>query len=141
MSQYAKLQAEYKDRDCLVAALAEQGYTTVEVHDEAQQLFDYTGRATTYLDANGDKANVIVRRNFVGGAANDLGFAKQADGKYAAIVSAFDTGKHNTRWFNKLKDHYNDKVTTKEAKRQGLKLHSRTVVNGKLIVKYLKQGV
>ena len=141
MSQYAKLEAQYKDRDCLVSALAEQGYTTVETHDEAQQLFDYHGRATTYLDASGDKANVIVRRKYVGGAANDLGLVKGADGKYSAIVSRFDTGKHNTTWFNKLKDHYNDKVTTKEAERQGLKLHSRTVVNGKLVVKYLKVGV
>src|ERR1035441_7442222 len=127
MSEYAKLEAQYKDRDCLVEALKEQGYPTVEVHDEAVQLYDYHGRATTYLDATGDKANVIVRRNFVGGAANDLGFAKQADGKYAAIVSRFDTGKHNTKWFSQLKDRYLDKVTTKEAKKRGLKLHSRTV--------------
>ena len=138
MSQYAKLEAQYTDRDCLVSALAEVGYTDVEVHDQAQQLFDYHGRATTYLDASGDKANVIVRRKFVGGAANDLGFVKGADGKYSAIVSRYDTGKHDTKWFNQLKDKYNDKVTTKEAKRQGLKLHSRTVVNGKLVVKYLQ---
>jgi hypothetical protein len=141
MSQYAKLAAEYKDRDCLVGALNEQGYTDVEVHEQPQQLFDYTGRATTYLDAAGDKANIIVRRKFVGGAANDLGFVKGTDGKYSAIVSRFDTSKHDTKWFNKLKDSYNDKVTTKEAKRQGLKLHSRSVVNGKLVVKYLKLGV
>jgi hypothetical protein len=138
MSEYAKLEAQYKDRECLVEALKEQGYTTVEVHDEAVQLYDYCGRATTYLDASGDKANVIVRRQYVGGAANDLGFAKQADGKYAAIVSRFDTGKHNTKWFSQLKDKYLDKVTTKEAKKRGLKLHSRTVVNGKLVVKYLQ---
>ena len=116
------------------------GYGTVEVHDTAQQLVDYHGQATTDLDASGDKANVIFRRNFVGGAANDLGFVKGADGKYSAIASHSDSVKHSAKWFNKLKDHYNDKVTTKEAKRQGLKLHSRTVVNGKLIVKYLKQG-
>ena len=140
MSQYAKLESQYKDRECLVQALNDQGYSTVEVHEQPQQLFDYCGRATTYLDASGDKAEIIVRRQYVGGAANDLGFAKQADGKYAPIVSRFDTGKHNTKWFNKLKDSYNDKATAKEAKRQGLKLHSRTVVNGKLIVKYLKQG-
>lgn len=141
MSEYAKLEGEYRDRECLVAALHEQGYKNVEVHEEAVQLYDYCGRATHYLDASGDKANVIVRRHEVGGAANDLGFAKQANGKYAPIVSRFDTGKHNPQWFSKLKDHYYDKVTTKEAKRQGLKLHSRQVVNGKLVVKYLKVGV
>lgn len=138
MSAYSKLQTVYKDRDCLVAALNGQGYPVVEVHDEAVPLVDYHGRQTRYTDANGDMANVIVRRNHVGGAANDLGFLKQADGTYSAMVSAYDSNKHDTKWFNGLKQKYTDKVTTKAAKKLGLKLHSRTVVNGKVIVKYLQ---
>ena len=135
MSAYATLETIYKDRDCLVAALAEQGYTTVEVHDEAQALVDYHG------DMRTQKANIIVRRQYVGGSSNDLGFVKKEDGTYAAIVSDFDSLKHDTKWFAGLKRSYTDKVTTKAAKKMGLILHSRQVVNGKLIVKYLKQGV
>ena len=135
MSAYAQLETIYKDRDCLVAALNEQGYTTVEVHDEAQALCGYHG------DLRQQKANVIVRRQYVGGSSNDLGFVKKEDGTYAAIVSDFDSRKHNTKWFTDLKDKYLDKVTAKEAKRRGLKLHSRQIVNGKLVVKYLKVGV
>jgi hypothetical protein len=135
MSAYSELQSQYKDRDCLVSALAEMGYTTVEVHEDAQPLIGYHG------DMRQQKANVIVRRQYVGGASNDLGFVKKEDGTYAAIVSDFDSSKHNTKWFDGLKRSYTDKVTTKAAKKMGLILHSRQVVNGKLIVKYLKQGV
>jgi D-alanyl-D-alanine dipeptidase len=138
MSAYSKLQTVYKDRDCLVAALNEHGYPIVETHDVAVPLVDYHGRQTRYTDPNGDYANVIVRRNHVGGAANDLGFLKQADGTYSAMVSAYDSHKHDTKWFNGLKQKYQDKVTTKVMKAKGLKLHSRTVVNGKLVVKYLQ---
>lgn len=140
MSEYAQYEGEYNDRECLVDALVEQGYARehIEVHEQATQLFDYHGRATTYLDKTGDKAEIIVRRQHVGGAANDLGFKKQADGKFAPIISAYDSGKHNTKWLTGLKDKYLDKVTTKQAKKLGLKLKSRNIVNGKLVVKYLQ---
>lgn len=140
MSEYAQYEGEYNDRECLVDALVEQGYARehIEVHENPQQLMDYHGRATTYLDKTGDKAEVIVRRQHVGGAANDLGFKKQADGKFAPIISAYDSGKHNTKWLTGLKDKYLDKVTTKQAKKLGLKLKSRNIVNGKLVVKYLQ---
>src|ERR1017187_2133433 len=135
MSAYSTLETIYRDRDCLVVALADMGYTTVEVHEDAQNLQGYHG------DMRAQKANVIVRRQYIGTASNDLGFVKKEDGTYAAIISDFDSRHHNTKWYTDLKDKYLDKVTTKQAKKMGLKLHSRTVVNGKLIVKYLKQGV
>jgi hypothetical protein len=137
MSQYAEQKTAYKDRDCLVAALAEMGYKDVEIHEEAQQLFDYHGRATTYLDAKGDKANVIVRRKYVGGAANDLGFVKKADGTYSAIISQYDTGKHNTTWLEGLKKNYAEKRHIKTAKQQGFAYLGRKVINGKTQLQFL----
>jgi hypothetical protein len=134
MSAYSTLETIYRDRDCLVVALADMGYTTVEVHEDAQNLQGYHG------DMREQKANVIVRRQYIGAASNDLGFVKKEDGTYAAVVSDFDSRKHNTKWYDSLKRSYTDKVTTKAAKKMGLKLHSRTVVNGKLVIKYLKQG-
>lgn len=130
MSAFSKDQTIYKDRECLVAALGDMGYTTVEVHDVAQQLYDYHGHATHYIDAKGDKANVIVRRNYVGGAANDLGFKLEADGTYSAIISAFDRNKHNDAWKIGLKGKYSERVGLKTAKRLGLKPY-KTQVNAK----------
>ena len=140
MSEYAQYEGEYVDRDCLVDALVEQGYARehIEVHETPQQLIDFQGHATHYLDATGDKAEIIVRRRNVGGAANDLGFKKQENGKYAPIISRYDTGKHNAKWLVGLKDQYHEKVATKQARRMGLKLKSRNIVNGKVVVKYLQ---
>jgi uncharacterized protein DUF1257 len=132
MSAYASLETQYKDRECLVAALGDMGYKDVEVHEDAQNLVGYHG------DTRAEKANIIVRRKFVGQAANDVGFVKTPAGTYSAIISQFDSGKHNTKWLDGLKKNYTERVVVKEARRQGLKLHSRTVLNGKIVVKYLK---
>ena len=137
MSRFATYPTQFKDKECLKAALADEGYTIVEDHETAQQLFDWHGRATTYLDKTGDKANIIVRRQYVGGAANDLGFKKNADGKYEAIISAYDSGKHNTQWMDGLTKNYSEKVIRKESNRFGLKPHSTQVMGGKKIIKYL----
>lgn len=132
MSAYAELKTSYKDRECLVGALADMGYKNVELHEgEGANLVGYHG------DARAEKANVIVRRKFVGQAANDLGFVRRADGTYGAIISKYDSGKHNAKWLDGLKKNYTERVVSKEARRQGLRLHSRTVVNGKVVVKYL----
>jgi hypothetical protein len=131
MSAYASLETQYKDRECLVAALGDMGYNDVEVHEDAQNLVGYHG------DTRAQKANVIVRRKFVGQAANDIGWELQ-NGSYVQHISQYDSGKHNTKWLDGLKKNYTERVVSKEAKKQGLKLHSRTVVNGKVVVKYLK---
>jgi hypothetical protein len=137
MSAYHLQQTQYKDRDCLVAALNDMGYKTVEVHDIAQQLYDFQGRATHYLDSTGDRANVIVRRHVVGGAANDLGFALQPDGTYSAIISEFDNYRHNADWLKALKRSYVEKVDMKLAKAHGLRFLGRKVINGRVQLQYL----
>jgi hypothetical protein len=73
-----------------VKALVRAGWkeNQIEVHDEAQHLVGYQG------DQRKDKANVIIRRKYVGGASNDLGFVLQEDGTYKAIVSEYDRSKH-----------------------------------------------
>jgi hypothetical protein len=141
MSAYSKNKTIYKDRDCLVAALGELGYSKemIELYEGAgNQLIDYCGRPTHYLDKTGDKANIIVRRKNVGPSANDLGFKKEADGTYSAIVSAFDTGKHNAKWMTDLKKAYTRKVTPKESKRLGLKPYKTGIdAKGRKYVEYL----
>jgi hypothetical protein len=137
-SEYAKIATKFKDLECLLAALKEVGYDNVEVHEKAERLVDFQGRQTHYTDATGDTANVIVRRKYVGGAANDLGFLKSADGSYAALVSQYDSHRHNEQWFGKLKAKYAEKFVAKEAKRQGMKLYSPAKsVNGKRVIQYL----
>jgi Protein of unknown function (DUF1257) len=131
MSAYHYQKTCYKDRDCLVEALGEMGYTTVEVHDIAQNLVGYHG------DTRSQKANVIVRRVHVGTAANDLGFVKQDDGTYSAIVSSDDSGKHNAQWMTKLKVAYTERVDMKTARKNGLQFLGKKIENGKVRLQFI----
>ena len=131
MSAYHTQRTIYKDKDCVVEALGEMGYTNVEIHEVAQNLIGYHG------DTRPQKANIIVRRQYVGRAANDLGFVKQADGTYSAIVSDYDSGKHNTTWMTALKVAYTEKCDMKTARKNGLHFLGREVVNGKVRLRFM----
>ena len=137
MSAYLPFETEFNDRDCLVKALAENDviqYTNVEVHETPQNLVGYHG------DMRQQKAHIIVRRKDIGGASNDIGFLKGENGKFTAIISDFDKNKHNAHYMTGLKRSYAAARMHKEARRQGLKLKSDTMVNGKRVVKYLQAG-
>ena len=131
MSAYHSLKTEFKDKDCLIAALNDMGYTEVEDHEIAQNLYGYHG------DMRSDKANIIVRRRYIGSAANDLGFIRNQDGSYSSIVSEYDSGKHNTTWFAGLKAKYSERGALKVAAKNGFKYLGKSVVNGKIQMKWL----
>ena len=115
MSKYHEYQCEFKDEESLVKGLNDMGYKNVEVHKEAQSLFGYHG------DRRQEKANVIVRRQHISSAANDLGFIKKSNGSFAAIVSEFDSGKHDASWFIGLKKAYGENAAIKVAAKNGFK--------------------
>lgn len=103
MSHYSEVQIELTDEGCLVAALDRLGFEgKVEVHQTPQALFGYQG------DVRAQKAHLIIRREHVGPAANDLGFEKQPDGKYRVWVSEYDAkyNGYNEAWLGKLKQAY-----------------------------------
>jgi predicted transposase YbfD/YdcC len=137
MSAYASLKTEFTDQECLLAALAdntERCYKTVEVHETPVNLVGY------HSDTRSQVANIVIRRNEIGSASNDIGFVKDNDGKFTAIISDYDSHRHGTKWMTAVKASYTEKRFEKEAKRQGLRFVSREKLNGKTIVKYLKQG-
>jgi Protein of unknown function (DUF1257) len=132
MSAYGNLETQYKDQQCLVEALAEVGYKEVEIHEgEGANLVGYHG------DTRQQKANVIIRRKHIGGASNDIGFKKQPNGTFSAIISDYDSHRHGAKWLTDLKRNYTEKVVVKEAKRQGLKPYKTTTVGGKKVIQYL----
>ena len=95
MSAYHSYETVFKDKDCLVEALKEMGFKP-SVHDEAKQLTGYQG------DKRQQTAEIIIPKAQVGSASNDIGFKKEGD-VYKAIISAYDGGKYNKNWQNKLK--------------------------------------
>jgi len=91
MSHYATIPTQFKYLDELVEAL-EAIYNHVEVHDEPHHLYGYQG------DKRKQTAEVIVRRQFISGLSNDLGFKlNERTGCYEMIVSEYDSkqGKVN----------------------------------------------
>lgn len=135
MSEYRKSTTNCKDKECLIDALIEMGYARehIEIHEVPQQLYDFQGRATRYIDKSGDKANIIVRRQHVGGAANDLGFKLNPEtGTYDAIISDYDSSKHSATWLAGLKTNYAEKTIFKQAKKMGFKYLGKKIVEGKI---------
>lgn len=139
MSEYRSQTTKFKDKECLIGALKAAGYSesVIEVNEKPVQLYDYHNRPTTYTDAKGDKANIIIRRNNIGyGAANDLGFLWDETAKsYKAIVSNFD--RSDSHWgpnssnMMTTEQEYAVLATRKSLKKQGFKYLKTEMVNGK----------
>lgn len=125
MSEYTETTCKIKDTAALVDALVEMGFAReqIEVCETPKALYGYQG------DRREQLANVIIRRNHVGSASNDIGFRKKSDGTYEAIVSDYDThsgglhakatGGYNQKWLNQLTQNYSEKLLTREHLKKG----------------------
>jgi len=129
MSHYSEVAIELTDEGCLVAALSRLGFKgKVEVHKEAQAFHGYQG------DVRSQKAHIIIRRQHVGPAANNLGFERQADGKYRVWISEFDQkeNKYNNTWLGRLKQAYGIEKAMTEAKKRGYRIHEEKMNDGRV---------
>lgn len=129
MSEYCQVKTAFKDRDNLVTALMRTGgwrNDQIEVHQEAQHLYGFQG------DMREQTAHVIVRRQHVGGASNDLGWERQADGTYLCHISQYDSHRYGAKWQGKLKQHYALACMEKQARMSGRKVTYREQ-NGKIM--------
>lgn len=138
MSHYSALATRFKDRNCLVAALGDVGYKTVEVHETGAALVGYQGDYRDKSDwglhtndiARAVTAEVLVRRAYIDPAANDLGFARGADGAFGAIISDYDRSRHDDAWMARLTQRYNLHVDRKKAKSLGYHVKETALPNG-----------
>jgi hypothetical protein len=145
MSEYRKTETKFTDKDILIDSLVAAGYdrSVIEVHETAQQLYDYHGSPTRYTDNAGDKANIIIRRHHLGySSGNDIGFKYDPVTKtYTGMISDYDSG--NGQWgpesprMKATEVAYGDLKTKKTLLRNGFKFLGKEMVNGRLQVKYL----
>jgi hypothetical protein len=129
MSHYSEVQIELIDEGCLVAALERLGFKgKVEVHKEAKALYGYQG------DVRAQKGNVIIRRQHVGPAANDLGFERQSDGKYRVWLSDYDRkyNKYDDAWMGRFKQAYGVEKAKAEAKKKGYRVSEQKLDDGRI---------
>ncbi len=116
MSHFTTLKTKITDASALVKALADMGLHSVEVHQMPQHLYGYQG------DVRSQTAEVIIRRQFVGHASNDIGFKLTKDGTFEAIISEYDRSQFSREWLNKLTQRYAYHVTRDKLEKQGFKL-------------------
>lgn len=120
----------FKDRECLLNALAECGYGAVE-EGEALSLYGYQG------DRRPETAQIVVRRKFVGSASNDLGFQK-TDAGYVPVISEYDQRYiMQGKFLTNLRTNYNLKSAEKLARNLRGTLHQERVGSTiKIRIKY-----
>ncbi|XVQ14409.1 DUF1257 domain-containing protein [Spirillospora sp. CA-255316] len=116
MSHFTRVRTALRDPDLLAAALAAVGFGEVEVHDAPQTLYGYRG------DARPERAEVIVRREHVGTAGNDIGFARQADGTFEAVVSEYDRMRYGAAWLAEVARAYGYAATVRYAETHGFEI-------------------
>jgi len=137
MSHFCGIQLLIKDSACLLEALIEMGWKLeqIEIHEPATNLYGFEG------DKRKDVANIIIRRRFVGSASNDIGFFKESDGNYTAIISEYDrSNRYGDTWLNKLKQQYGIKVVERQAKLKGMSVKKSTKEDGTIQLILQKAG-
>lgn len=113
MSHFTQIKTEIKHIDALVTALTEIGFKEIEVHETAQPLYGYQG------DPRSDRAEVLIRRQYIGGMSNDIGFKRQENGNFTAIISEYDRHKYSQQWLNQLTQRYAYHAIMTQAPLQG----------------------
>lgn len=127
MSHFTSMEVDFKhncEADLVKALESVFGAGTVEIHEEGTGLYGFQGDLrSTKSKTSSDYAppcHVVVRRNNVGGASNDVGFRRNEAGTYDAYISDYDRGMNfGPAKLNKVKQEYTLSVTEKKLKQQG----------------------
>ncbi len=131
MSRYCEIKTQFKDQESLILALMETGEWTreqIEVHDIPVEM--RRGR-----DEKIAKANLIIRRKDVGKngqhAFTDVGFVKDENGQYQAIISDIDRRKYNDKWLGQLTGNYAFRTLERDQRSRGRSVSRTRSENGR----------
>ena len=141
MSHFVECRTEFRSAEALIAALVECGFdpSVVEQHAEAVPLCGHHG------DVRPQRAHIVIRRQHVGPAANDVGWERQPDGTYRAWISEFDAGvglfiqrqaaaRFNATVQNRIKQEYAYQVIARQQRDRGRTISRQRLPNGELEV-------
>ncbi len=109
MSAYIETHTPMIEKDLLIEALCKTGFQRqqIELHETAKNLIGYEGYGRT------QSAEIIIRRQHVGTASNDIGFKMTPTG-YKMIISDYDQGRYSRNWQNQLFGHYETLLKQRE---------------------------
>jgi hypothetical protein len=131
MSHYVECQTEFRDVQALIVALKACAFEAhqIELHQEAVLLYGYKG------DVRPQKAHLVIRREHVGTAANDVGWEKQPNGTYRAWISEYDARhRFNQQLQNKIKQEYAYHAVARQQQALGRTVQRRMLETGELEV-------
>lgn len=141
MSHYTTTDMQVKDMETFIDSLLacwkdangkQLTRENIEVHDKPQNLVGYMG------DTRDQKANLIIRKNNVGGASNDIGFLVK-DGVCTAFISEYDSSKYSNKWRKSVMQTYSQATVVKKAGLKRLKTETFTRADGKKVVRVIHQ--
>lgn len=138
MSHFSEITVDYSqacEKDLVASLELIFGKGHVEVHNQPVGLYGYQGDNRSAHDKKSPDfappCHIVIRRNHVGEASNDVGYRRLENGKYAAYISEYDQG--NT--FTKTKQHqvaqeYSLRVAERRLKTQGYTVKRQATQNG-----------
>ncbi len=122
MSKYQELETTVTEERFLIEALQELGYQP-DVCSEGRFLIGYRG------DERHERAHVIIPRQQLDCASNDIGFARDATGVFRALVSEYDRGiGFDDAWLGRLAQIYKERQTMAIAKTKGYVFKGKEVI-------------
>ena len=122
MSKYEETVTVLAHEGYLLEALKDLGYAP-EVCRQGTALYGYQG------DERPERAHVVIRRNQLDSVSNDIGFRRDADGVYRAIVSEYDRRLgFDEAWLGKVAQAYKERQTMAVAKVRGYVFQGRQVI-------------
>ncbi len=131
MSHFVECQNEFHDPQALIASLVECGFeeSQIEIHDQAVQLFGYQG------DERPQRAHIVIRRQHVGQAANDVGWERLPDGTYRGWISEYDARhRFNPEMQSRIKQEYAFHAVRRQQVALGRTVERRMLDNGEIEV-------
>jgi len=131
MSHYVECNPGFKDQQALIDALVAVGFdrSQIEVHAETATLFGYQG------DERPQRAHIVIRREHVGQAANDVGWERLSDGTYRAWISEYDARhRFNPEIQDRIKQEYAYHAVSRQQRALGRTVQRRELENGEIEV-------
>jgi hypothetical protein len=129
MSHYVECTPGFKDRAALIEALVAVGFDRgqIAIHEEAVPLYGYQG------DERSQRAHIVIRRQHVGQAANDVGWERLPDGTYRAWISEYDQRhRFNPEMQNRVKQEYAYHAVARQQRGLGRSVQRRELENGEI---------
>jgi len=122
VSKYLELETKVTEERFLIEALQESGYRP-DVCPEGRCLTGYRG------DERQERAHVILPRQQLDCASNDIGFARDSTGVYRAVISEYDRGiGFDDAWLGRLAQIYKERQTMAIAKAKGYVFKGKEVI-------------